>query len=315
MIFKSSETHMRLFLIVALIAFSGCTHVKNSVFKTELALERYRSGLHLKLTAIDKHKIAYLEGGEGETVFLLHGFTSNKDSWVRFAKQLTKFCQIIAIDLPAHGDSTFCPDCQYDIPSQARYVKQIVDQLNFYRVHLIGNSMGGAISILFSHFYPDRVKTLALFDAAGVMSPMPSELIRLLEKGINPFIIHNKEEFRRFVDMAMETPPFFPWPLKSVMYQQYLSRNDIHQKVFNDMQHHFWQTQSILHEIKAPVLILWGKDDQIIDVSCVPIFERKIPNSTTVILENTGHCPMLERPKVTASHYLEFMKNHQEQYP
>jgi pimeloyl-ACP methyl ester carboxylesterase len=51
-----------------------------------------------------------------------------------------------------------------------------------------------------------------------------------------------------------------------------------------------------LPEIKAPTLIVWGDSDMLVPVEDAHEFERLIPQSRTVILEDTGHVPMLERP-------------------
>ena len=296
-------------VLLACIFMAGCTCIEKKMFNTEIAIERYLSGLHLKTTSIDEHGIYYLEGGEGETVMLVHGFTADKDSWIRFAKSIIGHNHVVIVDLPGHGQSTYCKQCSYSITSQAQYLKQIVDNLGIDQMHLAGNSMGGRISLAFTHKFQYRVKSLALFNSAGVNAPNPSEFNKLLEQGKNIFDIKSKKDFDLLMALSMSSPPFLPWPVKSIKYQQYLARNTIHQKIYNDITQELWGVKDILHTIQVPVFILWGKEDKLIDVSCVPIFENKLANTKTVILENTGHCPMLEKPKLSAKHYLEFLSH------
>jgi len=296
-------------LITVCMIISGCTYVENTVYNTEIAIERFRAGLKLKTTAIKNHNISYLKGGEGETVMLIHGFTADKYTWIRFADIIVDHYQVIAVDLPGHGESTYSQESNYSIQSQVQYLKQIVDKLGINKMHLVGNSMGGRISLSFTHKFHNRVKSLALFNSAGVNSPKQSEFSKLLETGTNLFDIHNRQEFDTLMQISMKSPPFLPWPVTSVTARNYIARNPINQKIFKDISESLWDSVSILQEIQVPVLVLWGKEDQLIDVSCVPIFEKNLPHSSSVILDNTGHCPMIEKPVETAAHYLNFLRD------
>ncbi len=64
-----------------------------------------------------------------------------------------------------------------------------------------------------------------------------------------------------------------------------------------------------LPKIAAPALILWGDKDKIIDVSSVPVFEKGLKRYKTVIINDCGHAPMLEKPQETANAYLAFLKS------
>jgi pimeloyl-ACP methyl ester carboxylesterase len=299
----------QIILVIVCVIISGCAYIENTVFNTEIAIERFRTGLKLKTTSIEDHIIFYLKGGEGETVLLVHGFTADKYTWIKFANSITDYFQVIAVDLPGHGESTYCKNCNYSIQSQTQYLKKIVDKLGIEKMHLVGTSMGGRISLSFTHMFQERVKSLALFNSAGVTSPRPSEFTKLLKTGNNLFDIHNREDFDKLMQLSMASPPFLPWPITSVTARKYIERNPINQKIFKDITESLWDSESILHEIYVPVLILWGTDDKLIDVSCVSVFEKNLPRSTSVILDNTGHCPMIEKPGDTANHYLRFLKN------
>jgi abhydrolase domain-containing protein 6 len=68
--------------------------------------ERHSVGLVRKEIQVDDHKSVYLEGGEGQTVLLLHGFGVNKDTWIRFAKYLADDYHIVIPDIPCFGESS-----------------------------------------------------------------------------------------------------------------------------------------------------------------------------------------------------------------
>jgi len=298
-----------LLLFFILFHISACSYIENFVYKTEISIERFRSGLKLKALDISDHKISYLESGKGEVILLVHGYTADKDIWIRFARLLKDEYRVVVPDLPGHGNSTANMNSNYSISSQVKYLKEFIDRLGIEKLNLVGNSMGGSISLNFTNSFQDNVKSLALFNSGGVKEPNTSEFHKLIQKGTNPFIIKNKNDFKKLIDMSMSSPPFLPWPIKSVMYRNYKSNSTIFQKIYNDISNDLWETRHFLPNITIPVFILWGDNDRLIDVSCVEVFDKNIPNSQAVILENIGHCPMIENPKEAVKYYKNFLSS------
>ena len=62
-----------------------------------------------------------------------------------------------------------------------------------------------------------------------------------------------------------------------------------------------------LGELSMPTLVIWGRHDRLIDVSCTDVMAAKIPDNKVVILEDAGHVPMIEFPRVTARHHIELI--------
>lgn len=251
---------------------------------------------------------SYLDGGSGELILMVHGFGANKDSWNRFGRHLTDKFRVIAVDLPGHGDSTSSLERKYDVQSQAHRLGLFVDKLGMERVHIFGSSMGGVIAIHYTHLDPDRVMTLGLMSSGGVLSPNPSEYMQLLEKGQNPLLVHSKDDFDNMLKFVMVKPPYMPWFVKNSVYEEYMGRQAINQKIFNDISTEEMINIAFLSAIRNPVFIIWGKQDRVLDVSSVSVFEERIPNTYSVILEGTGHAPMMEKPKASVDHYLYFLE-------
>ena len=256
---------------------------------------------------IDNFHLSYLEGGSGEIILLIHGFGANKDSWNRFARHLTDKFRVIALDLPGHGDSSSRLENRYDIQSQAHRLALFVNSMGLERFHIFGSSMGGMISIYYTHQHPDHIRTLGLMSSAGVLSPVPSEFMQLLEKGKNPLLIHSRDEFDNMLKFVMTDPPYIPWFAKNAVYREYMARQAINKKIFDDISNEGMANFPLLTEIKDPVFIIWGEDDRVLNVSSVSVFEERIPNTHAVILKDTGHAPMMEKPKISAEHYLRFL--------
>ena len=65
-----------------------------------------------------------------------------------------------------------------------------------------------------------------------------------------------------------------------------------------------------LGEVKIPTLIIWGRHDRLLDVSCVAVLEAGIAGSQSHIFEHVGHVPMIEDPKATAAVMKGFLAKH-----
>ncbi|WP_203142876.1 alpha/beta fold hydrolase [Marinobacter mangrovi] len=297
-------------LLVSILLLSGCS--REAIYDAMLAHERKAAGLLDAQIEVDDRTIAYLHNEypvDGPTLVLLHGFAANKENWLRLSRELTDHYNVYAIDLPGHGASDKDLNRDYTIGAQAGYVKAILDALDLQRVHMVGNSMGGAITAQFAATYPDRVASATLLDPAGVMT-YDSELVERVKAGDNPLIVEQPGDFEKLVDFALEQKPFVPWPIYSVMEDRALANRAIHHRIFEQIENSGYDTafRDRLASIRAPVLIVWGRDDRVIDYRNADVFETRIPNARKVILDHVGHAPMIEVPEQTARlirHFIE----------
>ncbi len=287
------------------------------LFNLAVKAGRYSAGLARKEILVDDHRIVYLEGGKGQTILLLHGFAAGKDNWIRFAKYLTKDYRVVIPDIPGFGESSRIQSAYYAMENQLKRIDRFTEVLKLERFHLAGNSMGGTLAALYAAQYPRKVVTLALLAPGGVGSPNPSELAILLQKGTNPLLTGSIEDFDRLIGLCFTKPPFIPSQFKKVMMADAATHRNFNQKIWNEMVNNHMKEASFsvenflrphLPRIEAPVLILWGDADRILDVGGASVLEKNLKNSRTVIMKDTGHTPMLEKPRETASHYLNHLK-------
>ena len=275
-----------------------------------IGIERYTSGLDHKTIIVGGEPWHYLEGGpkDADVLLMIHGFGGDKDNWTRFAKSLTKTYRVIALDLPGFGESRWHPNWDYSLFPQRDRVANLVQALGLEQIHLIGNSMGGHLSALYAYEYPDGVMSLTLLDNAGVASPVESDYQLALAQGKNPLIFHSLDGFDRLIEYAVYEKPFAPWPVKGVLAQRALDRVEKNQSIYTAIKGDSTAgLEPLLAQIEIPVLIIWGEYDRIIDVSSVEKMRPLLPQAEVIIMEDTGHMPMLERPSETAIHYLQFL--------
>ncbi|MDX1551696.1 MAG: alpha/beta fold hydrolase, partial [Marinobacter sp.] len=217
---KTSPALPVIALLISTLLISACS--RQTVYDNAIGWERSGAGLEMSRIQVDDMTIAYLsnkEPVEGETIVLVHGFGANKDNWTRLARELTEDFNIYAIDLPGHGDSSKALDLGYRFEDQVAHLSEILAALGIEQAHMMGNSMGGAITALYAATYPDQIQSAVLFDPAGIFEH-DSELVGLVMEGDNPLIPAKEGDFRRLVDFALEKKPFVPWPIYDVMEEK-----------------------------------------------------------------------------------------------
>ncbi len=102
------------------------------------------------------------KGNGKETLVLLHGFMENLSIWSDMEPHLSDNFSLLKIDLPGHGQSEIIAEVQ-TMELMAEEVKKVLDHENITKIHLLGHSMGGYVSLAFAEKYPEYLKSLTLF--------------------------------------------------------------------------------------------------------------------------------------------------------
>jgi len=303
---------MKLLLILLAASLAGLVAVyafkPRVLFDAVKAALRRRASLSRKSVRVDDIEWPYLDGGKAtaEPVVLVHGFGGDKDNWTLYAPYLTPRYRVICPDLPGFGENDRSVGREYGMPAQAERLRRFLDALGIERCHLAGNSMGGFVALQFALDFPDRLVSLALLDNAGVSGAATSDLQRSIERGENPLELKTMADVDRLLAFVYRRPPFMPRQFKKLLLDDALANAEVLDKVFWTLAHEgiAGVLNARLKEVQAPTLIVWGRHDQLIDVSAVDELRRGIANSVAVILEDVGHVPMLEAPQKTAEHHL-----------
>ncbi|TGJ98513.1 alpha/beta hydrolase [Leptospira langatensis] len=295
--------------LLSLTILFGSVTCTSTLVKSGIAYERWKSDLDKKELQIAPWHWVYLEGGEGaEKILLVHGFGADKDNWTRFAKWLTPKYTVVAVDLPGFGENDRLPDQDYNIMAQVKRLDEFATKLGWTKFHIVGNSMGGAISGVYAATYPEKVISLGLFAPSGVNSPEKSELAKNLEKGKNNLVTNSPEEFQEMINFVFVKPPSIPSFLVSYFSDKAIANAGFNKLIFQQIRKGDFPLQERMNKIKAKTLILWGDTDRVLSVSGAGVLEKGILGSKKVILKDMGHAPMLERPEEVANVYLEFLK-------
>ena len=300
-----------LIILLSLVLVGEIVYMRapGALFDSAIQILRWWAGLKRYEVRVDDHRWVYLAGGKGETILFIHGFGADKDRWGTFLSGFSKSYRLIVPDIPGFGENSKIASASYDISSQVKRLNRFVERMGLDSFHLVGISMGGYISAYYASEYPDKVKSLLLMDAAGVRSRLPSYVREYYEKEGKILLLYKtREELEEFLSVVFHRPPWVPGRLKTYFMKKGALQYEFKKKILKDMVSGGMDLlENRLPRIKARTLIVWGANDRIIDVSSVEKFESGLGDSRTVIIENCGHVPYLEKPAETKRAYREFL--------
>lgn len=273
-----------------------------------LALERARAGLRERRAQIAGFSMPYLEGGLGEPLVLVHGFGGDKDNFTRIARLLTPRFRVIAPDLPGFGEATRDLTARYHIDAQVERLRAFIAQLGLGAVHLGGSSMGGFIAAQLAATYPAEVRSLWLLDAAGALVARDTEIInRYIATGEMALLVRREADYGALLKAVAHRAPLLPHSLRLTLARRAVADYALHSRIFREIGVESPQLDERYSAIRAPTLIVWGRDDRILNPAAGEVMRTRVPRSRLVLMEGTGHLPMIERPGATAADFLAFL--------
>lgn len=263
-------------------------------------------------------------GPDAEPALLVHGLGGSANNWTDFAGLLRARLDVEALDLPGHGHSGPAPDGDYSQRAMTRAVIGYLEASGRGPVHLVGNSMGGAIALWVASHRPDLVRTLTLISPAvpdvrrlrahplkqdprmallvvpGIGGMALRRLGRIaVEKRVKATIALVFADPKRYPaarlaqDIAEATDRMgLPWADEAMLRStrglvrvQFLQARGA------------WQA---MRSIIAPSLVLWGDTDRLVAPDLAGFVAAAIPGSRMLVLEHTGHTAMMEDPITSA---------------
>jgi pimeloyl-ACP methyl ester carboxylesterase len=278
------------------------------VLEAEFARQRWLAGAHERDVLAADHRWRVVEAGQGPLIVLVHGFTGSKENWLPVMRELARTHRVVAPDLPGWGDSERREGADYGPVAQAERLRAFLATLDARPVLLLGHSMGGQIVGLLAARDPDVADRIGLMSSAGVRFA-DNEFGRRVLAGENPFQVTDRASLDAYLGIVFTDPPWVPWPASRALIAQ--RRNDVafEQHVLDGIGRgpESLLLQDEMAKISAPVLLLWCRDDRVIDVSAAEIFHRGLRDSRTVLLAGCGHMPMMAQPQNVALAIEEFL--------
>ncbi|ABH00058.1 alpha/beta-fold C-C bond hydrolase (plasmid) [Rhodococcus jostii RHA1] len=263
--------------------------------------------------------LRYYERGDGPPLLLLHGSGPGVTGWRNFSGNFDVFAarhRTFILEFPGFGISDDFGGHPMMTAQQA--VIEFLDGMDLESVAVVGNSMGGIVGAALAINQPQRVSKLVTIGGIGanLYSPGPGEGIKLLmEFTDNP----SREKLTQWLHSMVYDPAMVTEQLIEDRWTQAIepatlasARRMYSSAAFGQMakaaaastEPPLWTK---LNQIKAPVLVTWGRDDRVspLDMSIVPM--RMLPRGELHVFPNCGHWVMIEQKAAFESAVLAFL--------
>lgn len=249
----------------------------------------------------------------GPAVVLVHGFDSSALEYRRLGPLLAENgINTYAVDLWGWGFTKLNKEEDYSAKAKLEALQTFLDAMQTEYV-LAGASLGGAAVIQLSHLDNNRQKGLILLDAQGFVD------------GIGPMAALPTPVAKLGVAVLKS------WPLRSMANQMsyydtktyatdeavrvgrlHCSRDGWADALVNFMQSGGFSPSQYVSKIKVPTLIVWGRQDGILEPEYAQRFMDEIPQAQLEWMDKCGHVPHLEQPQATSQVIADFVKNNLE---
>uniref|UniRef100_A0A803JSW5 acylglycerol lipase n=1 Tax=Xenopus tropicalis TaxID=8364 RepID=A0A803JSW5_XENTR len=191
--------------------------------------------------------------------------------------------------------------------------------LNKKPFHLVGTSMGGNVAGVYAAQYPTDISSLTLICPAGLDYPNDSTFLKHL-KGLEksspddqriPLIPSTATEMQEMLRLCSFVRFKIPQQVLQGLVDVRIPHNEFYRRLFLALVDE--KSRHSLHEnmgkIVAPTQIIWGKQDQVLDVSGTEVLAGSIRGCQVEILENCGHSVVMERPRKSAKLMTDFLSS------
>ena len=259
----------------------------------------------LKYLSYRHGQIAYVDTGEGPTLFLLHGMNGNSKSWANLFHSLNSSYRVIAWDAPSFGKSDVFGDTIEDYKNAA---KALIENLKLENIILIGHSMGGLIATQLA--YDDDVSISGLILSSthlGFGYPKGNALMERYSNRLETFSSKQSD-----IDYAMERAQRNTPEGTSQAVVQFLANValGIRLESIRDGGRMSQETDntSICNNLRVPVLILSGAKDTVISTEMHASLIAALPGATEVVFPKAGHASYAEYPDQFILQVTEFAK-------
>jgi len=251
------------------------------------------------------------EPGRAEAVVFVHGSPGPLDDWEGLAEPAAALARVVAMDMPGYGRSARPRDFDYTVDGYARFLGDLLDQLQVDRAHLVLHDFGGAWGLRWGLDHPDRLASVTFINCGLLdgyrwhtfariwQTPILGEIAqcattawgmqRALDR-LNP-----KPMPRRFVERVLR---YADWGHKRAVLKLYRASR------------HLGQTTLALPDVAKilPVCVIWGAEDPFIDVRFAAQQRRHFPAAQLHVLDGLGHWPFLDDLEAVRSPLIRFLE-------
>jgi len=295
-------------LVILLLFFYKADTPKNIV------KEKYTNDAS-KFMSIMGMEVHYRDEGnlnDSIPIVFLHGLSSSLHTWDSITNKLIDKKRIIRLDLPGFGLTGANPERNYSTGYYNTFIDSFILTLNVKKYIIVGNSFGGNIAWNQSLYRTDKIEKLILINSAGYPRTKEKGNIGFKLASL-PFVgdlikkITPKALIKKSLQDAYSNDGKITEVIKNRYYDLLLSEGN-RQATVDIFKQRVAPVSEKIKNIQTPTLIIWGEDDQMIDVSNAYKFNKDIQGSAIEIIKNSGHVPMEETPQAVYDAIIKFIE-------
>ncbi len=242
-------------------------------------------------------KFKYVEEGTGEPLVLLHGLFGALSNFKDLIEHFRQTHRVIIPLMPLY-DLTIL---ETSVSGLAKFVTKFIDAKQLDKIHLLGNSLGGHVSLVYTLKHPEKVKTLILTGSSGLFENGMGETYpkrgdyEYIRKKTELTFYDPKVATKELVDEVYEIVNNRIKALKIIT----LARSAIKHNLGNE-----------LKDITIPACLIWGRNDTITPPMVAEEFHSLLPSSELHWIDKCGHAPMMEVPSEFNVILSDFLSKH-----
>lgn len=255
---------------------------------------------------LENLSVYYEVHGQGRPLIILNGIMMSTASWQAFVESFSQHHQLILLDLVDQGKSSKM-NVAYDQSLQVKAVHAVVEELNLQDIALFGISYGGEVAMHYAIAHPSKVGRLMLFNTTAKTNSWLREIGYAWNRAAeNPEayysttipVIYSAGFFEKNIEWMNRRKEFLMGVFSNQEFIQAMIR------LTNSAEHH--DVEEKLSKLTMPVLVVGCEHDYI-----TPFEEQKkigalIQNSELVMIPDSGHASMYEKPRLFTSLVLGF---------
>lgn len=239
----------------------------------------------------------YHDWGKGAPAVLLHGSGPGVSAWANWRLVIPRLAEnfrVIAPDIVGFGFTGRPSDIRYDMETWLKHALDFLDAMDIEQAHVIGNSFGGSLAVALAIHAPQRVSRLVLMGSVGLEFELTEGLD--LTWGYTPSL----DNMRRLLDLFAYDRSLVSDELAQLRYEASMRPGvqESYAAMFpaprQDGIRKICSSEDDVRNIEHETLIIHGRDDRIIPVSCSEHLFRCIKNSQLHIFGNCGHWTQIE---------------------
>ena len=237
--------------------------------------------MEYEIKQLDKFK--YVEEGAGEPLVLLHGLFGALSNFTDLIEYFRQHYKVIVPLLPLLEMDIL----HTSVGGLAKFVNRFLEAKELKDVHLLGNSLGGHVALLYTLKNPERIRSLTLTGSSG-----------LFENGMGDSYPKrgDREYIRKKTELTFYDPKMATEELVDEVYSMTNNRLKAIKIIALAKSAIRNNLGEELNQIKQPTLLIWGNNDIITPPFVASEFNKLIPNSELHFVDKCGHAPMMEVP-------------------